>query len=288
MNNKKKIATNLFFTIFGGFLYAIGANFFIAPLKLYNGGIYGACQIFRTFLSNYFDFGNIDFAGVIYFFINIPLLIVAYKNVNKKFFLMTFVNIISSNIFLTFITISHPIVSDKLVGCICGGLICGFGCGIALRAGASSGGTDIIGMVIVKHKENASVGKFNLLYDAFLYLICGLLFNVDTAIYSVIVAAASAFVVDRIHSQNINVNALIFTDDYQVAKALNKMLHRGSTSWEGKGDYTGNKKYIISTVISKYEMNELKHIVSSFDENAFVIFDNKVSVYGNIEKHLDA
>ncbi len=287
-NKIERNFVNLIMNIIGGFLYAVGTNIFIVPLNLYNGGIYGACQIIRTFLEKYFNFGSIDFAGIIYLIVNIPLLIIAYKIVNRKFFIMTAINIVSCNIFLIFMTINTPIVEDKLVGCLCGGILCGLGSGISLRAGASAGGTDIIGMVLTKYKENASVGKFNLFYDAILYVICGILFDIDTAIYSVIVAAACAFVCDRVHSQNINVKALIFTDSYEIAGALNTALHRGSTSWEGKGDFTGNKKYIISTVISKYEITELKQIVEKYDENAFVVFDDKVSVFGNIEKHLDA
>ena len=69
---------------------------------------------------------------------------------------------------------------------------------------------------------------------------------------------------------------------------INKELIRGSTSWEGKGDYSGQKKYIISTVISKHEELELKRIVKELDPNAFVIINQNVDIFGYIEKRLDA
>ena len=83
---KKIVKTNII-AILGNLLYAIGINIFIAPLHLYSGGMFGFCQLIRTFLEKFFDFGNIDFAGILYFIANIPLLILAYKKIGKRFFL---------------------------------------------------------------------------------------------------------------------------------------------------------------------------------------------------------
>lgn len=284
---KKNIKTN-FFAILGNFLYALGINIFITPLHLYSGGIFGFCQVIRTFLEKFFDFGNIDIAGILYFFANIPLLILAYRKINKSFFYKTLVSVICSNIFLTFITIKNPIIEDTLAGCFIGGIIAGIGSGLTLRAGSSGGGTDILGMYLVKKNSSISIGQFNLIINIILYCICAYLFSLEIAIYSIIFATISSFAVDRMHYQNIKVNALIFTDNYKISKEINSKLVRGSTSWEGKGDYTGKKKYIISTVISKYEENELKHIVKELDPNAFVIINSNVDTLGYVQKHLDA
>lgn len=274
--------------IFGNFLYALGVNIFITPINLYSGGVYGFSQLIRTFLNNYISIENIDLAGIIYFILNIPLLILAYKKIGKKFFINTLISVLVGNIFLTFINIKEPILQDTLSNCIVGGMIAGFGAGLILRAGSSGGGTDILGIYFVKNNSSLSIGQLNLLINIILYSICALLFSLDTAIYSILFSAILSLAVDKTHSQNIKVNALIFTNNYEIAKEINLRLVRGSTSWEGKGDFTGQKKYVISTVISKYEENELKSIVNELDDKAFVIINSNIDTLGYVEKRLDA
>ena len=285
---KKEINNNII-TIFGVFLYAIGINFFVTPLGLYAGGIYGYCQLIRTFIENVFSisFGNVDAAGFIYTLINIPLLIFSIKILNKKFFIKTIIGIIFSNIFLSFIYINNPIINDILTSCIVGGILSGIGIGITLSAGSSMGGTDIIGMCFVKKNPKVTMGKIFVIIDVILYVICAILFDLEIAIYSMIFSFIVSMATDKLHMQNIKVNALIFTNNYEIAKQINNKLMRGSTSWEGKGDYSGQKKYIISTVISKYEEMELKNIVHSLDANAFVIINSNIDVDGYVEKRLE-
>lgn len=274
--------------ILGNFLYALGVNIFITPMNLYSGGVYGFSQLIRTFLNNYIPIDNIDLAGIIYFILNIPLLFLAYKKIGKKFFINTLISVLIGNLFLTFINVKEPILNDTLSNCIIGGMIAGFGAGLTLRAGSSGGGTDILGVYFVKNNSSLSIGQLNLLINVVLYSICALLFSLDTAIYSILFSAILSLAVDKTHSQNIKVNALIFTNNYEIAKAINKRLIRGSTSWEGKGDFTGQKKYVISTVISKYEENELKSIVNELDDKAFVIINSNIDTLGYVEKRLDA
>lgn len=269
-------------------MYAIGINLFIVPIGLYSGGIYGICQLVRTFLSNYYNFGSIDIAGILYMLVNIPLLILAIKSLGKKFFFSTIISVVISNIFLTFITINQPIISDPLTSCVLGGILSGAGSGIVLRAGSCGGGTEIIGMYLVKNNKKLSVGQLGLFINIGVYVVCAFVFNVEIAIYSIIFSVFSSFAVDKLHEQNIKVSALIFTNNYNITKDIEIKLVRGSTSWEGKGDYTGNKKYIISTVISKYEIAELKQIVKDLDPNAFVIINKNVDTMGYVQKHLDA
>lgn len=282
----KTLKSNLLIII-GNLIYAIGVNVFITPLNLYSGGVYGFCQIIRTYIEPFIPY-KIDVAGIIYMIVNIPLLILAYKKIGKKFFFKTLWSVIICNVFLTFIVVDTPILEDVLVNCIIGGILAGIGAGLTLRAGSSGGGTDIIGMYLVKKKAKLGIGQIGLIINLFLFSYCAFIFSLETAIYSMIFSAIIAVTTDKLHSQNININAIIFTDNYEIAKEINKKLVRGSTSWEGKGDYTNNKKYVISTVITKYEENELKNIIKELDPNAFVIINTNVNILGYIEKRLDA
>ena len=283
----KKVIKSYFWVVFGNLLYAIGMNIFIVPLGLYSGGLFGICQLIRTGLEYIWNFGNIDIAGILYFISNIPLLILSYKWLGKKFFISSLVSIIVVNIFLTFITINQVIIAEPLTGCIIGGLLAGAGSGMVLRAGSSGGGTEIIGNYFIKKNKNISIGKLNIFLNFIVYGICAIVFNINIAIYSVIYSVVASIALDKFHEQNIKVNALIFTDNYEITKEIGQKLVRGSTSWEGKGDYTGNKKYIISTVVSQYELNELKIIIKIVDPSAFVIINHNIETVGYVEKRLD-
>ena len=283
----KKSAKILFFVILGNLMYAVGVNLFIVPNGLYSGGVYGICQLIRTWINTFYTFGNLDIAGILYFVVNIPLFYLAYK-LGKKFFYSTIISIVACNIFLTFITIDKIIINDVLVSCIVGGIFAGVGSGLVLRAGSSGGGTEIIGAYMIKKNLKFSIGQVNLLVNFLVYGICAIVFNLETAIYSIIFSAIGSLALDKIHEQTIKVNALIFTDNYEIAKGIETKLVRGSTSWEGKGDYTGKRKYIISTVISKYEEANLRNIIKELDSNAFVIINRNIDVFGYVENRLDA
>lgn len=180
------------YIVIGGILFAIAMNLFIVPLDLYSGGGIGIAQILRSIMIQYlhFDFGQIDIAGIINFILNVPLFILAYRSISRKFFVKTLVCVISQTIAFTVIMIpKQPILDDVLAACLIAGLIGGFGIGLALRSGGSGGGLDILGVYAAKNFENFSVGRLTNIVNAFVFGICAILFQVETAIYSIIFAA---------------------------------------------------------------------------------------------------
>lgn len=274
--------------IIGAFLFCLGVNLFISPLGLYNGGVVGISQIIRTIIVDYFpSVKNFEIAGIINFIINIPLLLIAYKSISKKFFIRTVVSVISQTIFFTAITIpSTAIIDDPLAACLIGGIITGAGIGITLKAGGSGGGIDILGVYFTKKYKNFSVGKLGIIINAIIYGICAILFELPTAIYSVIYTIFFSMIVDKIHYQNINTTAMIFTKMENIECGIMKEMGRGVTCWNGQGAYTGEESKILVTVISKYEINQLKRIVLEKDPKAFIIFNEGLNVTGNFEKRL--
>lgn len=274
--------------IIGAFLFCLGVNLFISPLGLYNGGVVGISQIIRTIIVDCFpSVKNFEIAGIINFIINIPLLLIAYKSISKKFFIRTVVSVISQTIFFTVITIpSTAIIDDPLAACLIGGIITGAGIGITLKAGGSGGGIDILGVYFTKKYKNFSVGKLGIIINAIIYGICAILFELPTAIYSVIYTTFFSMIVDKIHYQNINTTAMIFTKMENIECGIMKEMGRGVTCWNGQGAYTGEESKILVTVISKYEINQLKRIVLEKDPKAFIIFNEGLNVTGNFEKRL--
>ena len=274
---------------FGGLLYSLGVNLFIVPLGLYNGGLMGYCQLIRTLLTDYLHLSfSFDIAGILYFLTNIPIMILAWVKLDKKFVFRALLNIGVITLFLSVIPVKAVIEGDIITNCLVGGVITGVGTGIALWAATPGGGTDLIGLMLIKKGTRFSVGKVNLAVDVLLYLICLVLFNIQVAIYSIVYSAICTIVTDKLHQQNINVQAIIVTKmpAYDLKDALIKKLDRGVTVLPAKGGYSGDDKTAFMVVISKYEVSELISVVSEYDKNAFVTLNEGTRIVGNFERRL--
>ncbi len=278
--------------IFGTFLYAAGMNLFIIPAGLYSGGIMGLCQIIRTILLDYLNlsFTGFDIAGIIYFILNIPIFFTAYKTMGKLFFVKTLLCISALTLFFTTIPIPAGLLltDDILTSCIIGGIITGIGTGVTLMMGGSAGGMDIISIYFIKKKGMLSVGKLSLIVNLFVYSICFFLFDFTVVIYSVIFAAASSVSVDKMHSQNINMEIFIITKKSNKEMQLEVMeqLGRGITKWNSMGAYTLEGSEVLYIILSKYEFNQLKRIIHKYDPDAFIVGKEGVFVNGNYMKKL--
>ncbi len=130
------------------------------------------------------------------------------------------------------------------------------------------------------------MGKIGMLMNVGVYGICLLMFDVEIVVYSLIYTTVLSLTIDRIHIQNINTSVMIFTKQPGVAKAIMEETGRGVTNWKGVGAYTNENTEVLSVVISKYEVNQIKRIVQRIDENAFMIFNEGSYVIGNFEKRL--
>ncbi|MCI9052106.1 MAG: YitT family protein [Lachnospiraceae bacterium] len=275
----------------GAVLYSMGVNFFIVPVSLYSGGVVGISQVIRSILVEYCHIhfpGFIDISGIIYFLINVPLLFLAYKEISRRFFVKTVMAVGIQTLMMTLLPIpTVPILDDVLAACLTGAILCGFGAGLTLKAGGCSGGTDILGVYLTKKMKSFSVGKLNTIINFCLYAVCAVLFNISTAIYSIIYSVFMSNVTDRVHSQNIMTTAIIFTKSNQIQDAILKELNRSATLLKGIGAYTKQDVNVLITAVSKYEFDFLRRVCDEKDPHAFIINFNKVSISGNFEKHLD-
>lgn len=275
--------------VVGELISAAALNLFIVPLNLYNGGLLGLCQIIRTLMQEYLhiSFGAYDVAGIFYFIINIPILLFAYKTLGRSFVLKTLICTASYSLFYSLVPIPPtPIVEDYLTACLLGGILAGVGSGIVLTCGGSGGGLDIVGLCLSKRGSAFTVGKFSLSFNAFLYAACLILFSPAVAIYSVIYNFFTAMVLDRVHQQNVSVQALIFTREDQdaLARFIIEKLGRSVTYWNGVGAYTGEGVHVLCVCLSKFEIEELLHAVHTMDPHAFVTAQEGTRIYGNFTR----
>jgi len=290
-NIKEKELSHIILAIAGVFIYCFGVNYFIIPMGLYSGGILGISQLIRTFLSSVvgIDFGSLDISGIIYYCFNIPLIYLAYRIMPKIFVIKLFIITTLTSLFFSLIPIPEiPIIEDRITNCITGGIVCGFGLGVCLRNGCSSGGSEIIGIYFIQKGKNTGIGQVNMLINAVIYAICLIVFDINTAIYSIIYSVISSLVIDKVHTQTINVEAIIISESgaLEIEKEIMEKLRRGVTYWEGYGGYTNKQKTVMYTIISKYEVATLKKIIKNTDPHAFAVFKEGVGISGNFKKRL--
>ena len=275
--------------IVASLMYAIGVNLFVVPAQLYSGGLMGICQVIRTLLVEYLhmNFHSFDIAGIIYYIINVPIFIIAFTRMGRKFFAKTLVTVTAMTVFLSVVPIVQ-VVDDTVAACVVGGIVSGAGIGIILRMASSGGGLDVVGVLLTKWRRDFSVGKVYLIVNLSLYIICLFLFDIEIVVYSVIFASVHSLAIDKVHIQNINVEANIITklNNVDLEKAIMEEIGRGLTKWTTLGAYTYEQSHMLYITLSKYEVSRLKAVVHKYDPNAFIVINEGVTVDGNFLKKL--
>ncbi len=273
----------------GAVLYSLGLNLFVVPAGLYTGGIMGFAQLLRTLIVHLTGLEmKFDIAGVINYAINLPILCIAWRRVDHRAVFKTLLSVTSTTIFLSLVPRTDILGGDKLAECLIGGMLCGCGIGITLWMGGTSGGMDVIGMMLLKKGSHTSIGHVNLIWNLALYAICAAAFNLSTAIYSVLFSFVSTTAMDKLHMQNINVEVTVVTKvlSPEMEREILVDLHRGITRYEGIGEYTGQPVHIFYILVNKYEIGQLRAIVLKHDPHAFIVAKDGAVVYGNYKKKL--
>ena len=284
--NIKEFLTGLL----GIIIVSISINIFIVPNHFYSSGVTGLAQLLRNLVYSILDINpSHDIAGIINMLINIPLIIIAFKFLSKTFTRRTLVSMLLFSICLTIIPIpKEPIVDELITNTLIGGILTGTGVGLVLQSCSCLGGTDIIGLCIIKKNKNASVGIISIIINIAIFSISGILYGVKIMIYSIIYTVFENIMVDRMHSQNISCTATIVTKKHptKIIKFVEEELDRDCTSWVARGEGSGTDSYITYVVLSKFELSKLERNMYLLDPKAFIVKDSGVSVYGKFDKKL--
>ena len=271
--------------ILGTFINAFGVNYFIVPMGLFSGGILGLSQLLRTLIAQHVALpAGLDIAGPLYLLLNLPLILLAWNALGRVFVVRTLICTLSSSFFYSILTSpATPILEERIACCLVGGIIGGFGLGLTLTCGCSSGGLDILGLWLTKRGSHFTVGRFSISFNAVLYSICAVIFAVQSALYSVSYNVFSSFMVDHAHQHGISVQLMIFTrdEDPELPRRIMRQLNRGVTYWEGMGAYTGKPIRVMCVAVSKFEVEDLRRIVIELDPHAFFIVQEGVRIEGN-------
>lgn len=263
---------------FGMLIYAVAALGFLVPHKIVGGGATGMSTII------YYLSGKVVPVGVSYFVINVLLVGIALKVLGPKFGIKTIFAIIVGSAFLSILQplIPEAFVSDKFMSSIIAGMLTGIGIAIALSEGGSTGGTDIVAMIVTKYK-NVSPGKM-IMYSDCGIIACSLLinFNLEGLMYGYVMMGVVSFTVDFVLTgKKQSAQLFIFTEKYEeVAERITEQFKHGVTVVDCTGWYTGQAKKMLIIVVRKNEAIEVLRIAKRVDSNVFMTMNTVMGVFG--------
>lgn len=274
--------------LFAGVVIGVmGFQLFTVPLGFYNGGTVGASQVIRTLAVDHLGLApGIDLAGPLNLLFNIPLMLLAFRSIGRRFLVRTLFCMAVQTAAISFLHISQPLITDPLTACLIGGILGGAGVGIILRAGGSTAGFDILGVWLAQ-RIPLGVGLITNLLNSCIYIACALLFDLQTAIYSLIFAFVCALVTDKLHTQGVNCGVMIITESPRMHQRVMESVSRGVTFWEGTGGHSLKGKFVYYTVVNKFEEVVLRKAIEQEDPSAFVVVSEDLRVYGTFLRRLD-
>ncbi|GAB1403311.1 MAG: YitT family protein [Lentimicrobiaceae bacterium] len=275
----------------GSIIFAVSDILFVVPYRLAPGGIYGIATVLNTL----FDW-KISYST---FSMEIPLVILGTIILGPRFGVKTIVSIVTILVTVwimeTYISPGYPkVIFDPMLNTIVAGVFYGLSIGFIFKSRATSGGSDIVAMILAKYTR-ISLGKLVMIVDGAIVLFT-LVQPTETghigweyAIYSLIIIFIEGKIIDMVVSgASYHKTVLIISDHFQsIAEKINNDLKRGATIFNGTGAYTGESKKMVYAVMSRRELEILKKHIREIDPKAFVNVTEANEIIGQGFKSLN-
>ncbi|WP_274652185.1 YitT family protein [Paenibacillus humicola] len=259
-------------------LVAFGFNQLLIPHRLISGGVSGI-----TMIVGYATGLNI---GFLYLLLNLPILIWGWRVLGRRFIVWSVFVVLATTAAMQLIP-ERPAVGDLMIASVFGGVAVGLGTGLSLRAGASTGGFDIVAS-IVSRSRNLPVGMLIFALNGSIIALLGVQTgNWDIALYSLVSIYAAGKIIDLVHISQIKVTAFIITSRTEELRCALLPLQRGITVIRTQGAYTGIERDMLMTVTTRYELAELRRIIKATDPAAFVNIVETAGVMGEFRRPAD-
>ena len=275
LGNVKKYALEYIFIIIGAFLMAVSTALFLLPNQLSTGGISGISTILY-YSCNYP-------VGLTMLLINVPLFVIAMVKVNKRLFFKSILGTVLLSVFIDLLENLSPITNDRFLACIYGGIIMGIGTAIILKAGASTGGTDLLSYVIRAYNNKFKSSRVIIIADTIIISFNIIFFReIEIGLYSVIAIYLMGKMIDIIF-EGIYFTKIMFiiSEKYEeISKEIGILVKRGSTGIYSKGMYSGKQNVMLFCVASRKEVAEIKQIIKQIDKNAFIVTTDAIETLG--------
>ena len=277
MNTKKDfklIAQNIAFLVVGSILYATGIALFLDPNQLAPGGVVGIAIIFNRIFSIP--------TGTIIFLINVPLMLLAWWKLGFKMIVSTMFVTVFSSALVDVMAAFGAISNDLLLSAIFGNSLVAAGMALIFKAGATSGGTDIIVKLIKIKYRHASTGTLFFITDAIVVVSSIFVFqNFEVGMYAVLAMVVFTVVFDKlIYGADGAKMVHIMSDKKDIIAQRIMALEIGLTFVKGYGGFTKSEKDVILCVVKKPMLPKVQDIVKEEDPFAFIIVSSATEVLG--------
>ncbi len=263
------------------FIYAFGFQLFIEPAGLLATGFSGIAQIIVHLSPAELGLTY----SLVYFVLNIPGFALSYKAMGKEFTWYTFLTVFLMSFFTSVVarvTDGWFITDDVILQCVFGGLTMGYAIGAILKMGASSGGTDIFGLYLLKTR-NMSFTTVNMAMNAVIIIFALEIFGMEAGLYTLLSLYVRNATIKFVFTNNELVTLFIIAKDSRVVQKLITMrLHRGTTILQGYGGFTHAEKEVVMTTLNQYEYRLFVNLLDEYvDERVFVNVVDTRDIIGN-------
>lgn len=273
INNK--VLADLFEITIGAILMGAALSVFFVPFMIASGGVSGIATVIH-YLSGIRT-------GVLIIAINIPIFVLGLINFNLKFLLRSLYGTLVLSVAADLLSVFALPISDPILACVFGGAIMGVGIALVIKSGGTTGGTDVIVLLIRKALPDLSVGRLFLIIDGIIVVFAGVVFKSwETMLYSAAAIYISSHVTDAI-LEGLHLARLVYImsdKEREITDAIYSKMNRGVTGMNSVSMYTGKKKMVLLCAIRKHEVTNLKKIIYSVDSEAFVIIADANAVMG--------
>ncbi|AVQ19088.1 MULTISPECIES: YitT family protein [Fusobacterium] len=281
MNNKilKYLKEYLIITV-GCFFYAVSINYFFISNHLAEGGVAGICLIlFYLFKLP---------VGIMYFVINIPLLIMGWKLVGRDFLFKTLYGTSCLSFLITLTETWKGPSNDIMLGSIYGGVLIGIGLGLIFMVNGSTGGTDVVARILNRYFD-IPLGRTMLILDVVILGIAAIFFGKEIVMYTLISMTIVSKAIDYFQDGYTKAKGItiISSKSEEIKERIMNETGRGTTIIKGEGGFTGNEIDLLFCVVSKFEVTKVKTIVKETDSFAFLTISDVSEVLGEGFKALN-
>src|SRR5690625_5244672 len=270
-------ARRIAIVILGSFLLAVSLNFFLIPANVYASGFSGVAQLLSSIFRDFLNFHVTT--GILLFLLNVPVLILGWFKVGKGFTIYSILSVVFSTLFLELIPII-TLSDDIMLNAVAGGVISGAAVGLSLKWGASTGGMDIVAMILSRLNDRP-IGMYFLILNGAIIFLAGILYEPENALYTMLALYVTTLVIDALHTRHEKVTVMIVTHKAdELQHAIHRQMVRGITIIPVKGAYTKEDKFMLYLVMTRYELYDLEQIISEEDPEAFTNIIQTAGVFG--------
>lgn len=273
---KRPYYAELLLMLLGTAMIALGIQWLYDPAGLVTGGVTGAAIIVKS-LSG----GKIPlwFTNILF---NIPVFLIAWRVKGKRFIGRTLIGTVMLSLWLYIIPAGDMAKGDYILAAVFGGVISGAGMGFVLLARATTGGTDMMAVLVQSRLRHYSVVQILQVIDGIVVLAGLYVFGIQAGLYAIVAIFVTSKISDALlEGMKYTKTAFIITSRSQeVAETIMERLDRGVTGLFAKGMYSGEEKCVLYCVVEPKQIVELKDIVAEFDPDAFVIVSDAREVLG--------